>query len=141
MITELGKMEARELLRQQKTGRLGCCVNGDPYVVPINYLYDGDCIYIHALPGRKIRALRNNPRACLQADEVTDEYNWRSVIAFGKYEEITEAAERERILSALYKHLPHLTPVESRMTQGIPEVVVFRLRIEEITGVSEYWRP
>jgi uncharacterized protein len=140
MITEMGKRESDELLRQQKTGRLGCCLNDGPYVVPINYLYDGRCIYSHSLPGKKINALRHNPRICLQTDEIRDEYNWRSVIAFGKYEEITETKERELILNSLYKHLPQLTPVESKITKGIPEIIVFRIRVEEITGIMEHWR-
>jgi uncharacterized protein len=139
MINALGNKESRELLNEKHCGRLGCCVDGEPYVVPINYLFDGECIYIHSLPGRKINALRNNPRACLQVDEIVDAYNWRSVIAYGNYEEITDMGERERILANLFKHLPHLTPVESKMDKGISQAIVFRLRVHKITGVYEKW--
>jgi nitroimidazol reductase NimA-like FMN-containing flavoprotein (pyridoxamine 5'-phosphate oxidase superfamily) len=139
MIDVLGKRESRELLSEKHSGRLGCCVDGEPYVVPINYLSDGEYIYIHSLPGRKIDALRKNPRACLQVDEIEDAYNWRSVIAYGDYEEIIDADERERVLANLFKHLPHLTPVESKMTKGISQSIVFRLRVHKITGVYEKW--
>lgn len=140
MIEPLGKEDARALLRAHHYGRLGCCVNGAPYILPINYLYDGEDIYMHSLPGLKIRALRIHPQACLQVDEVKDDYNWRSVIAFGEYEEITEPEERERLMAAMFQKLPHLTPVESRMTKGEEEAIVFRIRIERLTGVSEHWR-
>jgi nitroimidazol reductase NimA-like FMN-containing flavoprotein (pyridoxamine 5'-phosphate oxidase superfamily) len=139
MIDVLGNKESRELLSEKRIGRLGCCVDDEPYVIPINYLFDGVYIYIHSLPGRKINALRNNPRACLQVDEIVDAYNWRSVIAYGNYEEITDADERERILADLFQHLPHLTPVESKMTKGISQTIVFRLRVHKITGVYEKW--
>ena len=140
MIEALGKEDARALLHAHHFGRWGCVVNGAPYVVPINYLYNGEDLYMHALPGLKIRAMREAPQICLQVDEVKDDYNWRSVIAFGEYEEVTDTVERERLMGAMFQRLPHLTPVESRMTRGQTEVSVFRLRIDRLTGVSEHWR-
>lgn len=137
MIDDMGQRESDEVIRENQTGHLGCSINGEPYVIPVYYLYDGDCIYIHSLAGRKINALRENPRCCLQVEEIRDEFNWRSAIAFGKYEEIINREERERIIKAMYQRFPHLTPVESKMTKGIPEVIVFRIRVERITGVSE----
>ena len=136
MITQLGLQESREVLSQQRLGRLGCCLDGEPYVVPVNYLFEDDYIYVHSLPGRKIKLLRANPRACLQVDHIEDTFNWRSVIVTGSYEEMTEAQERERRLAALLRHLPHLTPVESQMKPGPEQAILFRIRIEGITGVS-----
>jgi len=140
MIEPLGKEDARALLGAHRYGRLGCCHNGEPYVLPINYFYNGEDLYMHSLAGLKIRAMRESPQICLQVDEVTDDYNWRSVIAFGEYEEITEPEERERMMASLLQRFPHLTPVESRMSQEEEEIVVFRLRIKRITGVSEHWQ-
>lgn len=139
MITKLARHEADRVLERGRIGHLGCIVDNGPYVVPINYVYDGKSIYIHSLPGRKITALRANPRACLQVDEVEDEFNWRSVIAFGSYDEIVDADERDRILQQIVDRFPHFTPVESAMAQveGIPQTVIFRLKIESVTGVAE----
>src|SRR5262245_53890563 len=117
MITKLDPHESRSLLSQGRIARLGCVIDGGPYVVPVNYLFDGECAYIHSLPGRKITALRTNPRACLQVDEIKDEFHWRSVLAFGSYEEVTQPDEHDRILQQLFVHLPHFTPVESALTQ------------------------
>jgi hypothetical protein len=141
MLTQLSPDQSRELLRAGKLARLGCIADGEPYVVPVYYFFDGDCVYIHSLPGRKITALRAHPRACLQVDEIIDDFHWRSVLAFGRYEEITGAEERERSLCDLFARLPHFTPVESAMTQVArsPETIVFRIRVERITGVSESW--
>ena len=139
MYCPMGERESRALLREGKVGRLGCCDQGKPYVVPVNYFYDGEFVYVHSLLGHKVDVLHTNPQACLQTDAVEDDYHWRSVTAFGRFEEVTEGKERERILNILFKRLPHLSPVETRMIRGLPEVIVFRLRIERITGVSEDW--
>lgn len=138
MITRLTSEETRALLAAGKVGRLGCVYDGGPYVVPVNYVLDGESIYIHSLPGRKLEALRANPRACLQVDEVTDAYRWRSAIAFGDYEELTDPNERDRAVEALAARFPNLTPVESvPVHDGQSSVVVFSIRIREISGVGE----
>ena len=140
MISEIGYREARELLLNQSIGRLGCCRENMPYVIPVNYFFDGEDIYIHSLPGRKIQTMRANPYVCLQVDEIEDSFNWLSVIAFGRFEEVLyDTAERDRILAAMFQRFPHLTPVESKARDSMSEVIVFRIRIERITGVSEHW--
>jgi nitroimidazol reductase NimA-like FMN-containing flavoprotein (pyridoxamine 5'-phosphate oxidase superfamily) len=139
MISEIGYRESRELLRDQNIGRLGCCSEGMPYVIPVNYFFDGEDIYIHSMPGRKIQVMRANPHVCLQVDEIEDTFNWLSVIAFGLFEEVYDTTERDRILAAMFQRLPHMTPVESIVRDSMSEVIVFRIRVERITGVSEHW--
>ena len=91
------------------------------------------------MPGRKINALRSNPRACLQIDEIVDSYNWRSVIAYGSYEEISDEDTREQILESIFKRVPQLTPVETKMAKSPEKTIIFRLIVDQITGVGEYW--
>src|SRR5262245_27002334 len=138
-IGRLGETDSLVILREGTLGRLGCVDDDGPYVVPVNYVFDGKDIYIHSLPGKKINALRANPRVCLQVDEIKDAYNWRSVIAFGKYEEISDEKTREELLGKLFSRLTHMTPVESKLTKGLQETIVFRIKVDEITGMSEEW--
>lgn len=139
MMRMLNNQEARQLFQGARIVRLGCIVNGEPYVVPINCHLEGDYLYSHSLSGTKIAGLRENPRACVQVDEIESDLRWRSAIAFGKYEEITKANERADVLSKLLHKFPMLTPVESAIAiDGIsPEVIVFKINIERLTGVSE----
>jgi uncharacterized protein len=139
MMRMLNNEEARQLFQGARVVRLGCIANGEPYVVPINCHLEGDHLYSHSLSGTKIAGLRENPRACVQVDEIESDLRWRSAIAFGKYEEITKANERADVLSKLLHKFPMLTPVESAIAiDGIsPEVIVFRINIERLTGVSE----
>jgi nitroimidazol reductase NimA-like FMN-containing flavoprotein (pyridoxamine 5'-phosphate oxidase superfamily) len=100
-------------------------------------VFEDGAIYIHSLPGQKINAMRAAPEVCLQADQITNEYRWRSSLAFGQYEEITEPKERERYLKLLFQKFPHLTPVEALQAQTGRESLVFRIRVERVTGVAE----
>ena len=138
-IGKIGKTDALAILREGTLGRLGCIAAGWPYVVPVNYYFDGENIYIHTLPGKKLDALRANPRVCLQVDEIKDPYNWRSVIAYGTFEEILSEETQENVLTKLYSRLPHMTPVESRLVKGSKGNVVFRVKVEEAPGMAEEW--
>ena len=135
----LSEEEALALISAGKIGRLGCVDNGEPYVVPINYVVDDRSIYSHSLPGRKIDAMRAHPRVCLQVDQIADDFHWRSAIAFGDFEEIRVPSDRRSLLGKLLARFPLLTPVESVMAQDAspPDSVVFRIRIVRITGVAE----
>ena len=139
MMKMLSNDEARKLLQNAKVVRLGCIVNGEPYVVPINCHVDGDYLYSHSLSGLKISGLRENPRACVQVDQIESDLHWRSAIAFGTFEEITKSNERADVLGKLLRRFPLLTPVESAIAVdgGTQEVIVFRIRIERLSGVSE----
>ena len=138
MIKPVSEDEARELLAEKRVGRLGCVSDGEPYVVPVSYILEGDSLYVHSLMGKKIRALRSQPRACLQVDDIRDAYHWRSVIASGHYEEIWDSQERARILDELFQHFPNLTPVEDvPVHDGQSSIIVFRIRVDHISGVIE----
>lgn len=138
-MTTMSDVQARELLGSARVGRLGCIVNGEPYIVPINCSFEDKCVYSHSLPGLKIMGLRENPRACVQVDEIESALRWGSVLAFGNVEEIVKPSERKEIMSKLLKRFPMLTHVESAIAKdGSPlEVIVFRIRIDRITGVSQ----
>ena len=135
----LNDAEALEVIKVGKIGRLGCIDNDEPYVVPINYLFAEGAIYSHSLPGKKIDAMRANPRACLQVDHIHDDFHWRSAIAFGRFEEIERPHDRRIFLGKLLSHFPNLTPVESRIVQdaAAPDSIVFRIVVDRVTGVEE----
>ena len=139
MMKMLSNEEVRRLFDIARVARLGCIVNGAPYVIPINCLLDGEYLYSHSLPGLKIKGLRENHRACIQVDEIESDLRWRSAIAFGQYEEITKPGERAEVLTKLLRKFPMLTPVESAIAVdgAVAEVIVFRIQIERLTGVSE----
>jgi uncharacterized protein len=137
MLVPLSAQESESFLSDCQIGHMGCVTERGPYVIPAHYIFHDGNLYLHSRVGEKIRALRENPRICMQVEEVQDAYHWRSVIAFGKYEEITSSDERAWFNRRILVRFPHLTPVESLPVDRPNDIVIFRIRVEEITGIRE----
>ena len=95
MVGLLSQEEIETLLRRLRVGRIGCCTDDQPYIVPISYAYDGDAVYAASGPGRKIDIMRAEPQVCFEIDEMDASGGWRSVIADARYQELT--VERDRL--------------------------------------------
>src|ERR671918_77425 len=100
VIAELDRAAIDDLLRSQVVGRIGCHADGQTYVVPVIYAYDGEGFYAYSLEGRKIRMMRANPRVCFEVDEYDGRGSWRSAIVQGTFEELA-GADAERALALL----------------------------------------
>ena len=102
------KVVIEEILRQNEVGRLGTAVDGVPYIVPMNFAYISDKIYLHThKDGKKVKDIQRNPRVCFEVDSgeiVTGEnpcnFSWeyKSAIAYGEARVLDSPDER---LSAL----------------------------------------
>jgi nitroimidazol reductase NimA-like FMN-containing flavoprotein (pyridoxamine 5'-phosphate oxidase superfamily) len=101
MLRELDDNQIEALLKDQLIGRLGCHSAGVTYIVPVNYVYDGTNIYCHSAKGMKIDMMRKNPEICFEVDKIKDMTDWQSVIAWGRFEEITGIAEQQKVLQQL----------------------------------------
>ena len=143
MLGELSAAQIEEVLRTEVIARIGCVSEGRVYVVPVSYVYDGTYVYGHAMDGVKLRAMRANPQVCVEVEQVDDLSNWRSVIAWGTFEEC-EGADwdagfamlAQRIMPLLT--LPHDTPPPdlSVLRSGS----VYRIRLQHKTGRFEQVR-
>lgn len=123
------------LLRTAIVGRIACCGHGRygdgrPYLVPLAYGYDGEAVFAHTGPGRKLELMRAEPRVTFEVDEAAAPDRWRSVIAEGTFEEIVDEDERARALRAIYP-APVPIPDLGAMT------VVFRIRLTAKSGRYE----
>ena len=111
MLGELNENQIEELLKKQVTGRIGCHADGTTYIVPINYVYKDGYIYGHSAAGKKIDMLRTNPKVCFQVDDIESIVKWKSVIAWGTYEEITNRIEMQQ---AMHEIIRHIMPLDSQ---------------------------
>ena len=123
-----------ELLQTAIVGRIACCGHGAvgdgrPYLVPLAYGYDGDAIYAHSGPGRKLDLMRAEPRVTFEVDDAQAPDRWRSVIAEGAFEEIREPGQRDAALAVIYG------------AAGVPDLgsqtVVFTIRLTLRSGRYE----
>ena len=132
-IHTLPEAEIEALLRTSLVGRIACCAADDdvrPYLVPLAYGYDGEAIYAHSGPGRKIKVMRAQPLVSFEVDAVDAADRWRSVIAEGTYEELIEPDDRARALAIIYPP-PAVAP---ELPAG---TVVYRLRLTAKSGRYE----
>jgi uncharacterized protein len=138
MIGNLNFHEIDHLLRTQQIGRLGLTGEGKVYVFPVAYGYDGTAIYLVSREGLKVRLMRAQPEVCLEVDGITTPAQWRSVLAHGTFEELTEEFDRDRALAVIGAQgeqplLPSMAPY----LDGPEAIVVFRINLTEVTGRFE----
>jgi hypothetical protein len=115
----------------------------------MTYAYDGTAVYAHSAAGLKVRMMRKNPEVCFEVDIVENFTNWRSVIAWGHFEELRDAAADEAIKLLLSRFTP-LMPSETampvqRLTAPVGQhaapaarpASIFRVVLREKTGRYE----
>ena len=65
-IKDMSQGEMVALLLRGKLGHLGCSRDGHPYVVPMNYAYDGECLFFFTTEGTKTEYIAANHEVCFQ---------------------------------------------------------------------------
>jgi nitroimidazol reductase NimA-like FMN-containing flavoprotein (pyridoxamine 5'-phosphate oxidase superfamily) len=95
MLGKLSELQIERFLQSQIVGRIGCHANGETYVVPISYAYDGTYIYARTYEGKKLDMMREEPRICFEVDTLRDLSEWKSVIGWGEFEELKDPDERK----------------------------------------------
>lgn len=147
MIGVLTDEVCREIMKNNFLGRLGCCQDNIPYVVPLNYLCDGQTIFAHSKYGRKIKMMHSNPEVCFEVDEIESFTSWKTVIAWGKFEEIIDEKEKWEAMELFLAHLMYVKvsetaqPPETSETRRHPRsmvnTVVYKINISNMTGRFE----
>lgn len=147
MFGNLNPEEIEELLNHQFIGRIGCHADDITYVVPVSYAYDGTYIYNRTFEGMKVSMMRKNPKVCFEVDDTKNLANWKSVICWGIFEELSDEEERNEALRKLEKRkLPVITSETMHISSQWPfpslnieeaEGIVFRIRITEKSGRFE----
>lgn len=137
------RAEIDSILHAEHVLHLALADDGVPFIVPVNFGYDGTSVYFHSAPaGTKIAILRRNPRVCFEVlanyelieAEAGCDYSarFRSVIGFGRAVFLEDPAEKARALDVL------MTKVSDRAFTYPPEIVVktavIRIDVESIKG-------
>jgi uncharacterized protein len=140
-IEGIGAIEA--VVRQARICRLGLCDDGQPYVVPMCFGYEGGKLYFHcATEGRKLDILRTNDKVCFEIDidceiieaEQACEFGFRyqSVIGFGKGSIVDEAQAKCRGLDVIMRQ--YKDGEFSFSPDAVDRIVIIEVEIESMTG-------
>lgn len=141
----LPEEETLDILKNGTNGVLALCgSDGEPYAVPISYVYADGKLYFHgAGVGHKHDIIKENPRASfavVQQDEIVPEKfttYFKSVIAFGtiKYAETREEIRHGiELLAKKYSPLETDEAVQAEIAASGKGMRVFVLEIEKLTG-------
>ena len=90
--------------------------------------------------------MRKNPAVCFEVEDTKSLSNWRTVVAWGDFEELPEAIQRKEavrvlerrklpVISSETMHLGTLWPFSS--TDDNVVGIMFRIRLKEKTGRYE----
>ncbi len=138
------KKVLEEILTNSRICRLGLIDNGLPYVLPFNFGYADNCIYIHSAPaGKKIEILRKNPLVCFEVEQKADIIKneiackwstmYRSVVGYGNAEIVTGFDEKVSGLEIIMKQ--HGATGEMEFNQKEVEfIVILKISITTMTG-------
>lgn len=115
-----------------------CTTDGAvPVGVPVAYVFDDEQILLVMTEGRKLRAVRRNPRLCLTVTDVSSLMSWRSVLLIARPRWLVDPAERgraiDRYLAAPKRDGWRPTPGD-RTNMDHAQVAV--LEIDELHGYS-----
>lgn len=120
-------------------------VNGMPYSVPLSLAsVNGNTFYFHcATEGKKLDILRTNPHVCLTAvskckptvgpKDGSFSLEYKSAIAFGRTEIVTDDAEKREALRAIsQRFLPnHMDAFEAALERSMARTAVVRITLIE----------
>jgi nitroimidazol reductase NimA-like FMN-containing flavoprotein (pyridoxamine 5'-phosphate oxidase superfamily) len=141
LIYELTRAECAQILSRSHIGRLACARFDQPYIVPISFSFDAerDCVYGFSTVGQKIVWMRENPKVCLEVDDIADKDNWTTVVILGRYSEIHQAPEeaeaRRRAQSFFQERKEWWLPAAARVTSVEHEnMVLYRITLDRVTG-------
>ncbi len=95
---------------------VGISVDGAPRVIPTAILRVGECVYLHGSNmSQLLRALASGAEACITVSIIDGlvaarsgfncAVDYRSVVIFGTGEEVTDAAEKKRLLDLFIQHM------------------------------------
>ncbi len=119
--------------------RIGMISQGEPYVVPLSFVYKDGSIYFHcAFEGRKAEAMKKSPVVCLEFDAMhgvsveSQTAYYTSVIAWGEAVSVSDMEKKREILQDLcVKYLKESTVITDSMT-GRTEIIAVHL--DKVTG-------
>jgi nitroimidazol reductase NimA-like FMN-containing flavoprotein (pyridoxamine 5'-phosphate oxidase superfamily) len=123
---------------------LGLCNRSMPYVVAVNYGYDGHALYVHSTPkGKKIDLLKNNNRVSfaiesdlklLEAENACDfSQHYRSVHGTGRAVFVEDETGKKQALDIIMRQHGASGPFEYTPTH-LKKVCIIMIEIDSLTG-------
>ena len=140
------KATLEEILATSEICRLGFTDKNRPYILPFNYGYQDNCLYIHcANEGKKIDLIKQNNYVCIEIEQSAkiEKYEkackwtttYRSLIGYGFVKIITDDEQKRKGLDVIMKHNGANESHDLNYdNNNIASMSILKVEITEITG-------
>jgi nitroimidazol reductase NimA-like FMN-containing flavoprotein (pyridoxamine 5'-phosphate oxidase superfamily) len=131
--------------------RVGMCWQDEPYVIPMNFGYGNNCIYLHsAREGRKLDILQNNDKVCIEFDVDVEliqskeacktSMKYKSILIFGTAVILRDIAEKKRALDIIMHHAYYhnSSSIFHYSEDALEKVIIIKVKIEKMTGKESF---
>ncbi len=142
----MGKEGIWDLLARAEVGHLATAdPSGKPYVVPVHFVFDDECIYVHGLSkGRKLDNIRSNSSVCFETYELLkiglnekdpcDSWTYyRSVVVTGTARILDSREDKSEALRLLNEKY-FKGPTGEMSLKAIDNTCVVKIDIDQISG-------
>jgi nitroimidazol reductase NimA-like FMN-containing flavoprotein (pyridoxamine 5'-phosphate oxidase superfamily) len=112
------------VLRDCLVCHVGVIVDGGPFVLPTTFVRLGDEVFVHGAVGNHLLRCAADAPVCFTAvvadglvfakSAAHHSMNYRSVVAFGRGRDVTDLAEKARVLEALLEKMRPGRSLEAR---------------------------
>lgn len=132
-----------DIIRRCRVCRLAMCDDGQPYVVPLNFGYDGSFLYFHCTPeGKKIDIIRKNNLIGFEFDILHEivtgkqACDWgakfESVMGTGTAEIIDNVDAKKDALACIMRQ--YGSDATDFSEEVLKKTLIFRVQILSISG-------
>lgn len=137
--------EIETIIQKAEVCRLGLAVDNTPYIVPLFFGYENNCLYIHcAKEGRKLDMIRQNNNVCFEMEGDTKITNrdkpacqwssaYRSVIGYGRAFILENLEEKKQALDVIMRHYSNRTSFDYKK-KAVEEVAIIKIVVDHMSG-------
>ena len=138
------KKELELIIRKANVCRIALSDNNMPYIVPVNFGYKDNSLYIHsATEGKKIEIIKKNNNVCFEMDidhelsiseaPCSCSMKYRSIIGFGKAFIVEDLKEKQEALDVIVnQYFPNT--IYQYNEKRIRDVLIIKVKINYMTG-------
>ena len=134
------------ILKEAQVCRIALCDNNKPYIVPMNFVFKDNYLYLHsANEGKKMAILNRNRNICFEVDIkkelITSEkvcncgMKYYSVIGSGKAKIIEDKNKKKKILdNIIQKYTKNYHKSFKYPENTLKKTAVIKVKLTELTG-------
>lgn len=142
-VETMNQEECESMLNQAVIGHLACALDNQPYIVQLSFIFNSGHLYAFSTFGKKTEWMRQNPKVCVQFDELKSRFDWSSVTVYGSYRELVEPRYTDELTDAKNRFEQREHWWETAMAAGqldagehLIEPVYFAIDIDSVSGLK-----